>query len=215
MKNDKNKIWTPLLFLLFILIGASFAFFESSLEDEKALSMQIHAESVKYLNFDFDKSITLHADTTTFTQDGNNISDTIAGSVKLMAYHANGESNTVSYNYDVYFNVLENDFIYTQDNTKPELILNVYGPDGELKDDDIAGLTYHTKDSENPNDISGYDVTRAQSRIPIKLNQNISTDNYIEKNWTFTLTLVNLSTNQFNNNGHHIKAEIIAQQVAD
>lgn len=210
MKDNKNKLLMTLLIVLFGFIGSSLAFFENSYEDEKALDIHIHSSSVEYLNFDLPKTIGIHATTSTFTQGGKSLDDSVTAKVQLMSYQGESTAKTLSYKYNVYFNILENDFIYTVDSTKPELILTVTGPGGEITK--LNDLNYHTKDASNPNDVSGFDVTKATGPIAIQLDQVISTSSYVEQSWKFTLTLVNLTTNQFGNNGHHIKAEIITQQ---
>ena len=100
--------------------------------------------------------------------------------------------------YNLYLEISDNSLTYSTASKTPELLLNVYAPDGnEVKE--IEGLKYVTiKDGKN-NEISGFDITEGLGRYYITKSREISTTNEITEKWDAKVTYVNLKESQDGN----------------
>ena len=100
--------------------------------------------------------------------------------------------------YNLYLEISDNSLTYSTASKTPELLLNVYDPDGnEVKE--IEGLKYVTiKDGKN-NEISGFDITEGLGRYYITKSREISTTNEITEKWDAKVTYVNLKESQDGN----------------
>ena len=96
-----------------------------------------------------------------------------------------------------YYNVAlvlnENGFIYTTEEKKPEVILNVYDNNGnEIKN--INGLDYI-----NTEEISGFDITGKTGTYRVTSHKEIRTSSSTSHKWSMKVTFVNLNNDQDKN----------------
>ena len=141
---------------------------------------------------------------------GGGLSDTAVGTASLLA---NSTNNTFSTTYYVYFNINSNNYIYTTEDQKPEIVLTITDPNDnpvtELPNND---LTYVTAENADGTTVSGFDITTASGLFNIATLYPISSTSSTEptvQNWTFTVTFINLTTNQTENGGKTLNAEIV------
>ncbi len=165
----------------------------------------IKSDTVDDFKLSVGDALKIDATPTTLKENGtNNVTSTTASA----SLKANSAKNTATYNYYLYFEVLNNTFDYS-DGSTPEIILTVMGPDGEVTN--VDGLTYGTF-----NGVSGFDVTQANGLFTIantSITSNSSTS-YTTHDYTITLTYLNLSIDQSGNIGKSINVNIYADKQA-
>lgn len=112
-----------------------------------------------------------------------------------------------TYNYYLYFEVLNNTFNYSNEKT-PEIILTITDENGEVITN-VDGLIYGTF-----NGVSGFDVTKVNGFYAINGSTITSNSNkeYTTHEWKFTLTYLNLPFDQTSNNGSSMDVTIYMEQ---
>lgn len=138
--------------------------------------------------------------------------ESIVGSIYAKAMlSANNKTNTATDSYNVYLNIVENNFIYTQDSNTPELLLQVTNSDGE-EITSLSGLTYKTVTDGQNKTISGFDVTNKNGLFSIAMDKEITTTSFKEEVWNLSLVFVNYDANQSENAEKNFKANVIIQK---
>ncbi len=118
---------------------------------------------------------------------------------------ANTDNNIIN-NYNLYLNVKDNEFLYSdQQNKSPEILIKVITPEGiELKE--MEGLNYVEFDN-----VSGFDITEFKGSIKIIDNYSITNDSKETptiQEWSISFILTKLSISQEQNIGKNFKAEL-------
>ena len=121
----------------------------------------------------------------------------------------NSYSDLVNYS-NRYLNVnrLVNNYCDVQ---TPELLLTITNPNNQALTS-ISGLTYTTV-----NGVSGFDITTQRGLIQIASNYSItsnSSSTATNQTWTFTVTFVNLNSDQQLNTGKYMTARAVIQKEA-
>ena len=209
--EKRSKILVGVTTGLILTIGITFAYFMARTGAGAQSNVNITSDTVDDLKFSVDKDINLSANQFNFAQGNGNLSDSVTATASLKA---NSTKKSATYKYNVYFLIEDNDYIYTNVNKMPEIMLNVTGPNGEITS--IVGLEYTTSfDSENKR-IEGFDITTINSKIlKIASDYEISSDsstNYTNQEWKVKVTFVNLSSNQTDNEGKKLTAKVIIQK---
>ncbi len=214
LKNilKKKNLIIILIFFFFVLISFSFAYLAIFNSDSAVTDTNVVTGKSSSLTFSQNNdSLNIFATQDNFAEGKGNLSDSTTGSATLVSSKS-GE--TLTSNYNVYIDVKSNNFVYTQNNTVPEIILKVTGPDGEIKS--IDGLSYTSSiDAKTGETITGFDITTHKGLIKIKENEEISTndnDKGITENWKIEIILLNLSTNQNENAGKEFSANLLMQE---
>ncbi len=208
--KEKKYIFIIVIALI-MLIGISFAYFLAQSNKGASSNANITAGSLDDLNFSVDKDISISIDQFNFAEGLGNMNDTATATAKLKA---NNKSNTASYNYYVYFNIESNNYVYTTTDSKPEIILTVTNPNG-AEITSIDGLKYVTATNADGTSIKGFDITTAKGVKTIASNYKItsnSSTNYTAQNWQFTVTVINLETDQAANQGHSLVGKVMIQK---
>ncbi len=207
--NVYNSKFLILSLLLIVFIGISFAYVVMQVSGGARNDINISADKTDQYQLNVDKDIYLNPTQFNLTQSDGNLVDSAIGTASLIA---NTTYNTASYNYNVKFSISSNTFIYTTETQKPEVILTIIGPDEE-EVTNVSGLNYVTiVDSRNAT-ITGFDITTASGIYNIA-TQNITsndTENAKIQTWNFKVTFVNLDTNQSENGGKGLSAQIIME----
>lgn len=207
--NVYNSKFLILSLLLIVFIGISFAYVVMQVSGGARNDINISADKTDQYQLNVDKDIYLNPTQFNLTQSDGNLVDSAIGTASLIA---NTTYNTASYNYNVKFSISSNTFIYTTETQKPEVILTIIGPDEE-EVTNVSGLNYVTiVDSRNAT-ITGFDITTASGIYNIA-TQNITsndTENATIQTWNFKVTFVNLDTNQSENGGKGLSAQIIME----
>lgn len=206
--SEKKRYMLTIVSILILVIGVTFAYLAARVSDGTLSKLNLSADNVDDFKFSVDKDIALTATQFNLTSGGDNLSDETIATASLKA---NGTKKTATYNYYVYFAIKSNGFTYTTEDKKPEIILTVTGPNGEITE--IEGLTYY--DGTTTNGVKGFDITKATSTYAIAENQEITSNsntNYTNHEYTFKVTFINLDTNQVDNQGKTLTAEAIIQK---
>ena len=150
-KLDKNKkIILTIIAVLILCVGGTLAYIIAHLQDEARGNASVTSDAVDILKFEVDKDISLNPTQFNVVEGGDNLQDTAVGSAIL---RANSTDNNATYNYYVYFNIKSNNYIYTTNDYKPEIVLTIINPEGSPVTS-IDGLDYVTSGG-----VSGFDIT--------------------------------------------------------
>ncbi len=203
-KLDKNKkIILTIIAVLILCVGSTLAYIIASLQDEARGNASVTSDAVDILRFEIDKDISLNPTQFNVVEGGDNLSDTAVGSAIL---RANSTNDNATYNYYVYFQINSNDYVYTTDAQTPEIVLTITNPEGSPVTS-IEGLDYVTSGG-----VSGFDITTKSGLYNVaelyEIISNSSTQDTIQE-WEFTVSFINLDTNQYENGGKTLEAEVI------
>ena len=206
--SDKNKRIFIIVSVLVLFIGVTLAYVVAQLSGGATGNANVTADTTDNLQFSVDKDISLNPTQFNVLEGGGGLSDTAIGTASLLA---NSTNDTASYTYYVYFSINSNDYIYTTEDNKPEIVLTITDPTGAPVTE-VNGLTYVNAQNADGTTVSGFDITTASglfniaSLYPITSSSAITATN---QNWTFTVTFINLTTNQTDNGGKTLNAQVI------
>ena len=211
MNNKKTTVITisATLALILLVATATFAYFQADLGNNKEVDVSVSTltENDRF-SFAVGDPLALQADETSFVKGGDSVSDTTTATALLTA---NNKTNNATKYYYLYLLISQNEFLYSQNENTPELILTITKPDGtELTTFD--GLTYKTITDGKGTTIKGFDITTKKGLITIADNRKITTTSTIEEQWSITLTLVNYDVNQIDNLGKEFSSKLIISQ---
>ena len=210
MEKKKTIIAISATLALILLVAtATYAYFQADLGNNKEVDVSVSTltENDRF-SFAVGHPLALQADETSFVKGGDSVSDTTTATALLTA---NNKTNNATKYYYLYLLILKNEFLYSQNENTPELILTITKPDGtELRT--LDGLTYKTVTDGKGTTIKGFDITTKKGLITIADNKKITTTSTIEEQWSITLTLVNYDVNQINNLGKMFSSKLIIQQ---
>ena len=208
--DDKKKRLIIIVSVLVVFIGVTLAYVVGQISDGAIGNANVTADTTDNLQFSVDKDISLNPTQFNVTEGGGGLSDTAVGTATLLA---NSTDETATYDYYVYFNIKSNDYTYTTEDNKSEIVLTITDPEGnpvtKLANSD---LKYVEAENADGTITKGFDITTASGLINIaslyEITSNSSTDATVQ-DWTFTVTFINLTTNQTENGGRTLNAEII------
>ena len=204
-KIKKNKL---LYFLGVLIVGIfivlivrfTYAYLAANVNEARG-DVSVDSDETDNLKFAVGDPLSIDATPTTLPENGENLVDTTTATAILLA---NSTNNTAEYPYWVYFTISNNTFIYS-DGSTPEIILTVTDPEGNPVTN-IEGLTYGTF-----NGVAGFDITTQNGKFAVAngytITSNSSTD-ATEQTWNFTLTYLNLPTDQSANFGNSMITEV-------
>ncbi len=211
MNTKKTTVITisATLALILLVATATFAYFQADLGNNKEVDVSVSTltENDRF-SFAVGDPLALQADETSFVKGGDSVSDTTTATALLTA---NNKTNNATKYYYLYLLISQNEFLYSQNENTPELILTITKPDGtELTT--LDGLTYKTITDGKGTTIKGFDITTKKGLITIADNRKITTTSTIEEQWSITLTLVNYDVNQIDNLGKMFSSKLIISQ---
>ena len=190
--------------LIVLVVGVTYAYFQSQLDDGANSNVQVDTDIPDNLDFDVNKDIGITITQFNFGPNAGNQSDSAIASASLTA---NSTNNTATYTYYVYFKINNNNYVYTTADQKPEIILTVTDPTGAPVTS-IDGLTYNQE-------LGGFDITTANGTFAVASEYTITSNSSVTptvQEWEFTATFINLDTDQGDNAGKNMNAEIIIQR---
>ena len=210
--DKKKRLITMVVTLLVLTIGVTFAYFMARTGEGKQAGTTITADTVDDLKFNVSKeNLSLNINQFNFASGAGNLTDNVTATASLKA---NSTKNTATYNYYVYFQIESNDYVYTTTDKKPEIVLSITGPNGEITS--VDGLTYVSATNADGTVVKGFDITESkQSLIKIADSFEISSSsstNYTNQEWIFTVTFINLDTNQAGNQNKNLIGKVLIQQ---
>ena len=208
--KNKNKKMVIIVTILVVFIGITLAYIIAQISGGAIGNANVTADTTDNLQFSIDKDITLNPNQFNVVKGGGGYSDTATGTASLLA---NSTNSSATFDYYVYFQINTNEYIYTTEDQKPEIVLTITDPEGnpvtKLANSD---LEYVEAENADGTITKGFDITTASGLINIASNYEItssSSTQATEQDWIFTVTFINLTTNQAANGGSTLDAEII------
>ena len=212
-KSKKNAIVLSIVAvvtLIALVIVATYAYFKAQGGASSSTEVKVTTYTTDMLTFTTGSAISLYADQSSFGQEKGSLSGETFAKATLVA---NNKTNEATDNYYVYFNIENNTFKYTLGEDKPELILTVTGPDGEVTE--LPGLTHKVVQDRENKSISGFDVTTTNGLITIANKKTITATQATpskEEQYTLKLTFVNYEGDQTENAKSTLSAKIMIQK---
>ena len=210
-KVTKRNIALAIIFLLILVVVAllignfTYSFLGADIDEDVTTQGETTA-SGDTLIFSSGNTLSLHATTDNFNATSGNLTDTTNPSVRLIA---SSRTNNATATYFAGIRIYENTYTYSS-GTTAEVILTVRDENGALLEASSDELPYVTV-----NDVSGFDITGKTGAFNIAIDHPISTTsstNGTTHTWTFTLTFVNLETDQSINENASIDMDVVLQQ---
>ena len=204
-KIKSNKLLSILSVLIigvfFILIArVTYAYLAPVFNSAKTDVMG-SSDTVDDFKFELGEPLKIDATPTTLKENGTNY---VTSTTAKALLKANSTKKIATYNYYVYFQIVSNNFKYS-DGSTPEIILTVTNPNGD-EITSIEGLTYGTF-----NGVSGFDITTKKGLFNIANNHEItsnSSTSYTTQSWTIKITYLNLSIDQSTNFGNSMGVNV-------
>ena len=210
---EKKKTFIIIAVALLVLsIGITFAYFIAKTGPGSSANANVTTGTVDDLKFNVSKeNISLNINQFNFASGSGNITDTVTATASLKA---NSTKNTATYNYYVYFQIESNNYVYTTTDKKPEIVLSITGPNGEITS--VDGLKYVSATNADGTVVKGFDITEQKSSL-IKVADSFeisstSSTNYTNQDWVFKVSFINLDTNQADNEGKNLTGKVIIQK---
>ena len=210
---EKKKTFIIIAVALLVLsIGITFAYFIAKTGPGSSANANVTTGTVDDLKFNVSKeNISLNVNQFNFASGSGNITDTVTATASLKA---NSTKNTATYNYYVYFQIESNNYAYTTTDKKPEIVLSITGPNGEITS--VDGLKYVSATNADGTIVKGFDITEQSSSV-IKIADSFeisstSSTNYTNQDWVFKVSFINLDTNQADNEGKNLTGKALIQQ---
>ena len=210
-KVTKRNIALAIIFLLILVVVAllignfTYSFLGADISDDVNTQGETTA-SGDTLIFSSGNTLSLHATTDNFNATSGNLTDTTNPSVRLIA---SSRTNNATATYFAGIRIYENTYTYSS-GTTAEVILTVRDENGALLEASSDELPYVTV-----NGVSGFDITGKTGAFNIAIDHPISTTsstNGTTHTWTFTLTFVNLETDQSINENANLEMDVVLQQ---
>ncbi len=215
IKKEKTKLIILVVSLVVLITSATYAYFVSSVSSPAISDVNLGSEVSGGLTFTAGSALNLTASLANFAEGDGSLSGSTESSANLKASSAIGSATE---NYYIYFNITENNFVYSQDVNTPELLLTITDPNGN----ELTSLTNHPDlthktviDALTGDEITGFDVTTFKGLITVDDSYEISTTDTtvgVTQNWNAKLTFVNLNVAQTLNEGKDFKSELILQK---
>ena len=207
MENKKTKIISivALVALALTVITATYAYFQAQTGEGSQTDIKINANTIDTFTFETGSAINLSLDQTSFASGKGNITGDTYASAKLTA---NNKTNSATNSYNLYLNISDNTFTYTQGETKPEILLTIKdASNNEITS--VSGLEYKTVTDGKGASISGFDITTKTGLITFLSNREITTTSTKTDTWNITSTFVNYNADQSKNAGKSFSGQVL------
>ena len=212
MQNKKQIILSiiAIVTLAILVIGASFAYFAAQGNTSAQTSATVKTYTVDVFSFETGAPISFSLNQDNFASGkGNQTGSTFAKAILT----ANNKTNTATDHYNLYLNISENTFTYTQDENTPELLLTIKDTSGN-EITSITSLTHKTVTDGKGASISGFDITTKSGVITLFDNREITANPTKTEEWNITVTFVNYNADQSANAGKSFRGQILIQKEA-
>ena len=210
-KENIRKVILAILFVLILVVIALFigrftySYLGPAPTDELKGTGEV-TPSGDTIIFSKGNDLSLSASTDNFHTGSGNLTDTTNPQVRLIA---SSDTNNASTTYYAGIKIYENTYTYSS-GTTAELILSVYDENGTLLEASSDTLSF-----VEVGGVKGFDITGKTGAYNIAIDHPISTTsstNGTTHTWTFTLTFVNLDTDQSINETANLEMEVVLQK---
>ena len=212
MKANARNISLTVIFLLILVVLAlligkfTFSYLAPDIKDDVEGQGEVTA-SGDTLIFTKGNNLSLKATTDNFNGASSNLTSTTNPSVKLVA---SNKTNNATATYYAGIKINSNTYKYSTDAKTAEIILTVLDENGDAVTTSAEDLSYVTV-----NGVSGFDITEKVGVFNISVDHPIATKSSTSgttHTWTFTLTFINLETDQSINEDGSLEMEAILQK---
>ena len=212
-KINARTITLTILFVLILVVIAlligkfSYSYLAPTVSDDVEGSGEVTASGDTII-FTKGNTLSLSANSDNFTTGGSNLTSTTNPKVKLMA---SSKTNSASSKYFAGVIIKNNTYSYTTTDKKPEIILTVKDENGNIVESSADNLTFVTVNDN----LKGFDITGVNGAFNIVTDHVIATSrnkSEVIHTWTFTLTFVNLGTDQSNNENSTLNIDVVLQK---
>ncbi len=212
MKANARNISLTVIFLLILVVLAlligkfTFSYLAPDIKDDIEGQGEVTA-SGDTLIFTKGNNLSLKATTDNFNGTSSNLTSTTNPSVKLVA---SNKTNDATATYYAGIKIKSNTYKYSTDAKTAEIILTVLDENGDAVTTSADDLSYVTV-----NGVSGFDITEKVGVFNISVDHPIATKSSTSgttHTWTFTLTFINLETDQSINEDGSLEMEAILQK---
>jgi len=201
-------IFVLILVVIALLIGKfSYSYLAPTVSDDVEGVGEVTASGDTII-FTKGNTLSLSATTDNFKTNGENLTATTNPKVKLMA---SSKTESASSKYFAGVIIKNNTYSYTTTDKKPEVILTVKDENGNIVESSADNLTFVTVNDN----LKGFDITGVNGAFNIVTDHVIATSSNkseVIHTWTFTLTFVNLGTDQSNNDNSTLNIEVVLQK---
>lgn len=192
-------------------LALTYAYFSANISGNTSTSTSVVAKGTASISFSHDGGISLTADQDSFASGSGSLQKS---NHFIVSFADTDENSNIVLYYNVFLNIKKNDFVYTQDESTPELLFEFHGRGDEVNSEgmvtSIDGLTYKENVTDaNGNVYSGFDVTEKTGVIPISMNNAMSLKGGKVDFLFGRLTFVNYNADQTDNAGKIFEAELI------
>ena len=212
MKVNARNISLTVIFLLILLVLAlligkfTFSYLAPDIKDDVEGQGEVTA-SGDTLIFTKGNNLSLKATTDNFNGASSNLTSTTNPSVKLVASNKTNNATAIYY---AGIKIKSNTYKYSTDAKTAEIILTVLDENGDAVTTSADDLSYVTV-----NGVSGFDITEKVGVFNISVDHPIATKSSTSgttHTWTFTLTFINLETDQSINEDGSLEMKAILQK---
>lgn len=184
--------------------GATWAYFTVIRVSSISPKVDVNSATTSYILFETGKPINLYATRENFSKNMGNLSSNTFAQAYIKA---NDPETPTSVNYNLYLEILDNDFVYSTEDKNAELLFSIKDPNGN-EVTQINGLEYVTISG-----VSGFDITAKKGRFYIATNHPITTTSEKYDRWDATVTFVNLDASQDLNYEKNLKGYILIEKA--
>ena len=212
-KINARTITLTILFVLILVVIAlligkfSYSYLAPTVSDDVEGSGEVTASGDTII-FTKGNTLSLSATTDNFKTNGGNLTATTNPKVKLMA---SSKTNSASSKYFAGIIIKNNTYSYTTTDKKPEVILTVKDENGNIVESSADNLTFVTVNDN----LKGFDITGVNGAFNIVTDHVIATSgnkSEVIHTWIFTLTFVNLVTDQTGNENSTLNIDVVLQK---
>ena len=210
MEKKKMVIYSivALVALALLVVGATYAYFQNQYGAASNANVKVTTYTTDMLTFETGSNINITAGQDDFASGkGNKTGQTFTRAT----LQANNKTNTATAKYNVYLNIENNTFTYTNTGT-PELLLQVINKTTGTPITSITGLVYKTVTDGKNTSISGFDITNKKGLVTILNNKEISASPKTIEEYTITITFINHNYDQNINTGKSFNSKVIIQK---
>lgn len=208
MEDKRNAVLLTVIAvvtLLLCVIGATFAYFQAQGGVSVQANVNVITNTTDNLSFLVGNPISFSVTQDNFGPGMGNQSGSTTATATLTA---NNATNTATENYYIYLDITSNEFVYTTDDKKAEMLLRVVDPTG-AEVTDLDGYNRVTSGG-----VTGFDITESSGIITLANNYEITANPTATQEWQIEIIFVNLDSDQQQNTGKSFNAQLIVQRNA-
>ena len=213
MKNNKKTMILSVVAIVtfaILIVGATYAYFTAQGGEPTSANLNVTTYTTDVFTFTTGDDISIYADQSTFASGkGNAVGSTFAKA----SLTANNKTNTATENYNVYFNISDNNFKYSVNSSTPELLLTIKDANNN-EVTSISGLEHKTVTDGKGASISGFDITTKTGLLTLIDNREITASPTKEEQWNITITFVNYNSDQSSNMGKTFDGQVLISKDA-